>query len=65
MNWDKPVTVDSFQYNWPRPLNRHHGLAFNRRQWFELVGAKGIYDFNEAYINYCKIMSSPLVQALS
>lgn len=71
MNWDKPLESTSGYFI--NTFNKHHGTNFN--DWSELATLLEVEierdvinyhkKFHEAYLNYCKLMSSPLGKALS
>lgn len=68
MNWDNPVNMQ--EATSVTPLNKRHGLNLKTgNEWHSLVGyyCNGIRNyeaFYKCYINYCKLMQSPLGQEL-
>lgn len=67
-NWDKPMVKPSV---WCDMFTEYHGLPENWKwpEIYEFMGLGKEYkwspkDFEEKYISFCKIMSSPLGQAL-
>jgi hypothetical protein len=64
-NWDKPVTEAQFWVEWSAlHVAAHHGFD----SWNKLLSHVGV-DWHkpriyEAYLSHCKLMSSPLMEAL-
>jgi hypothetical protein len=72
MNWDKPLKRDKVS-DWQRTLD-YHGLRLENesdsKSWTNFCDAMKVDEndtwqtFYPKYLNYCKLMSSPLGQAL-
>jgi hypothetical protein len=60
-NWDKPLKGPRF---YASELNDHHGMELSDTDWINLVNCEDA-DFEEKYLEYCKLASSPLGKVLT